>query len=181
MLIYLSLLDTDEEKTKFEKLYAKYKKLMICAAYDILNDSQFAEDAVHEAFIRIAKNFSKVGEIDCSRTTNFVVIIVKNVARTMLEKEGKWIDLEESVEIIANENTELEAIEKVVFEDLVKVIDKLPAVYKETTMLFWLEGYSIAEVASILNISINTAKKRIQRGRKIVINNLLGERRRHNG
>ncbi len=181
MLIYLSLLDTEEEKTKFEKLYTKYRRLMFCAAYDILNDAQSAEDAVHEAFIRIAENFSKVGEIDCSRTTNFVVIIAKNIARTMLEKEEKWIDFGENIEIVANENTELEAIGNVAFEDMVKGIDRLPAVYKETTMLSWLEGYSIAEVANILNISVNTAKKRIQRGRKIVRNNLLEERRRHNG
>ena len=52
MLCYLCLLDTEEEKSKFEELYNQYRKLMYLCAKEILRDEQLAEDAVHEAFLK---------------------------------------------------------------------------------------------------------------------------------
>ena len=86
--LYLQLLDTQTEKEKFERLYYQYKRLMYWSAYQILGDSHLAEDAVHEAFLKIIKNFHKIGEINCPRTKNFVVIIVKNTARSILEEKN---------------------------------------------------------------------------------------------
>lgn len=72
--LYLQLLDTQTEQEKFEQLYYQYKRLMYWIANHILGDSHLAEDAVHEAFLKIIKNFHKIGEIHCPRTKNFVVI-----------------------------------------------------------------------------------------------------------
>jgi hypothetical protein len=44
--IYLSMLDGDDEKSKFESLYLTYRKLMFHVANGILNDEGLAEDAV---------------------------------------------------------------------------------------------------------------------------------------
>lgn len=58
--LYLQLLDTEEEKQGFELLYETYRKLMHWVANNILHDEKLAEDAVHEAFLRIIKNFHKI-------------------------------------------------------------------------------------------------------------------------
>ena len=58
--IYLSMLDGDDEKSKFESLYLTYRKLMFHVANGILNDEGLAEDAVHQAFLKILENFDKV-------------------------------------------------------------------------------------------------------------------------
>lgn len=50
LMIYLSLLDTDEEKSTFEALYYEHRIQMYHIAYGILKDEQLSEDAVHEAF-----------------------------------------------------------------------------------------------------------------------------------
>lgn len=54
LLFYLSLLDTEEEKTKFERLYYEYRAVMKYKALEILKDEYLAEDAVHEAFIKLS-------------------------------------------------------------------------------------------------------------------------------
>ena len=59
MLIYLQMLDTPEEKSKFETLYYTHRRTMLHIAMQILKDHQLAENAVQEAFIRLAKNFLK--------------------------------------------------------------------------------------------------------------------------
>lgn len=51
MTLFLTLLDAKEEKSKFDKLYEKYRKLMHYVAKGILTDDQLAEDAVQEAFL----------------------------------------------------------------------------------------------------------------------------------
>lgn len=73
MLIYLSLIDGEEDKSKFEQLYLSYRHLMHHVALGILKDHHKAEDAVHEAFIRIEKNFFKISEVSCSQTKGFVI------------------------------------------------------------------------------------------------------------
>ena len=73
MLIYLQLIDSPEEKSRFEELYITYRKLMFHVAKGILGNDQDAEDAVHDAFLSIAKNFDKISTEDRHKTKAFVV------------------------------------------------------------------------------------------------------------
>ncbi len=52
--IYLSMLETDEERSEFQRLYETYSQQMIRIAISKVNNRNDAEDAVHEAFLRIA-------------------------------------------------------------------------------------------------------------------------------
>lgn len=60
MIVYLQMIDTPEEKSKFEKLYYAYRGLMFHVARQVLNNDQDAEDAVSSAFIKIAENIEKI-------------------------------------------------------------------------------------------------------------------------
>ena len=91
--LYLTLIDTDEDKLRFTALYQQYRHLMFYIVREGLCDEHLSEDAVQEAFLRIAKNFHKIGEIPCPQTRNLVVIITKNIAITMVShNNNKEID-----------------------------------------------------------------------------------------
>ena len=60
MLIYLMMIDSPEDQSKFEKVYLTYKGLMYHTAFKVLNNEEDAEDAVHNAFVKIAENISKI-------------------------------------------------------------------------------------------------------------------------
>ena len=64
LTFYLSMIDSDSDKSKFEQLYIKYRNPMLNRAYDILGDRGLAEDAVHNAFLRTV-----IEEDDSSPTT----------------------------------------------------------------------------------------------------------------
>ena len=49
---YLSLIDSDDDKNKFEQLYLTYRQDMYKIAYSILKNNADAEDAVHQAFLQ---------------------------------------------------------------------------------------------------------------------------------
>ena len=59
MIVYLSVLDSQEKKSKFEQIYLTYRKQMYYTAFQILQHDEDAEDAVHHAFIKIAENIEK--------------------------------------------------------------------------------------------------------------------------
>ena len=68
MMIYLQTIETGEDKTKFEQIYAEYRRLMFHVAYEILHNEQNAEDATHQAFVRIAENIRKIDVPVCPKT-----------------------------------------------------------------------------------------------------------------
>ena len=71
----------------------------------------------------------------------------------------------------------LEAIveDKNIVEKVKREIDLLPEIYRDTMSLKYYNDLSNKEISSVLSIPISTVKKRLQRGRKILIQK-LGEK-----
>ena len=99
MIVYLQLIDTAEDRSKFEQLYEQYKQLMFYTAFQILKRPQDAEDAVHHAFLSIAENISKISDPDCPKTRAYIVTIVERKAIDMLRAERRHpsVPLDESI------------------------------------------------------------------------------------
>ncbi len=60
---------------------------MFKVANSILKNTFDAEEAVNEAFLRIAINFSKVSEANQHKARKFAVITVRNVAIDIYNKK----------------------------------------------------------------------------------------------
>ena len=63
-MLPVMVFDTPEQKSKFEEAYLKYNKMGFYYAREILHDDALAEDALHDAFLSLARNLDKIGEID---------------------------------------------------------------------------------------------------------------------
>lgn len=182
--LYLQLLETEEEKRDFRILYENYRKLMHWVAKEILQDDGLAEDAVQEAFLRIIKNFHKISEILCPETRSFVVIIVRNVALTMQQKQTR--DAEHCVYEQPREEQQStsqdtlhmmleqlscgfdETADSLLVKELKKAILGLPEKLREVLFLYGYLGYSIREIAGLLAISEDATYKRLQRARNML-------------
>ena len=46
--MYMSFIDSEDDREKFEIIYHEYRKRMFSVAYSILHNNEDAEDAVHE-------------------------------------------------------------------------------------------------------------------------------------
>ena len=174
MLIYLQMLNTPEEKSKFETLYYTHRRTMLHIAMQILKDHQLAEDAVQEAFIRLVKNFSKIGQVDCPRTRLFVVIIVRNISLTMRTEQQKQIVVEvPDATTQAEYDLEEDVLERIAYEEVLTAIQELPLIYRDILYLQCVEEYKLTEISNLIGIGIETVKKRAQRGRKILLEQLM--------
>ena len=162
LALYLAMAESEAGKNLVEKIYYNYRKLMYSVSYSILHDAADAEDAVHEAFLRIIRNISKISEPDSGRTRAFAVVVVKNVALDMLKKKSR---------------TEVPLPEEDVFSDgggipdlgvevLKDTLMRLPDAYYEIILLKVFYGCGTDSLASLLGISRESAKTRLRRARQ---------------
>ena len=79
-MIYLLLLETDEDRKVFFEIYNRNYHKMYYVALKMLQDEAGAEDAAHAAFLSLAEKFEKYSHISGSEMDNFCVSIVKNKA-----------------------------------------------------------------------------------------------------
>lgn len=54
------MIETDEDKSKFEEIYQEYRNLMYYVAYKRMQHEQDAEDVVHHVFVKIAENIKNI-------------------------------------------------------------------------------------------------------------------------
>ena len=165
MLIYLSLLDSEEEISKFELIYNTYKKQMYYTANNILKDSHLAEDAVHNAFLRIINNLEKIEDINSHKTKGLIVIIVKNVSIDIYRKNKKERDNTIFIDDLDYING-YDEINKNDIGDLEIAISKLPENYKQVFLLKFSHELTDNEISEILDIKPDNVRKRISRGRE---------------
>lgn len=169
LITYLSLIDTPQEKNGFRKLYEKYSKLMYYAAKRILENDRLAEEAVQEAFLRIAKNFSKVGDPDKPAAKRFVLVITENAALTLHSKEAKHTagsDPDIAGKPCAGEERREDATAAAAeSREAVEYILDMPQVQQSSLFLHTVYGYKYREIAALLGISEAAARKHVQRAR----------------
>ena len=153
--LYLSLIDKQEEKNRFEELYYRYRNLMYYIAYQVLHQDRDSEDAVQEAFFRIAKNMDKVKDIASTETKNFVAIITKREAMKIYDKKKK---------------RDLTNIKKHNSENLVNevknAIEQLPYKFSSLLTLKYVLGYSGKEIAEITGLTETNVRQQLMCGRK---------------
>ncbi len=163
---YLSLLDTAEEKSKFEELYITYKQDMFKMAMGILKSDFEAEDAVHEAFMIVVKKLSKISQINCPSTHAYLLIIVKNIALKMLKQKKREVaDSGSLLGVVDDTDIENEIISRLSVEELEIILRKLPEDYYNVLFMKMYMDFNISDIAESLGITYENAKKRLSRAK----------------
>ena len=173
LLYYLSLLDTPEDKQKLEKMYYEYRELMKHIALDILKDEVLAEDAVHDAFIKLIKYLDRLDDVYSERTESYIIKVVSSVAINSFNKEKKLRDLRTDEDFVLKADDK-DILDNINVENLLQTIKSLPDIYRDVLELKIYQELSDKEIAHILNIKLSTAKKRLERARKY-LKVILGE------
>ena len=166
MIMYMSLIDNEYDKIKFEDIYGKYKKMMFWIANQILNDERDIEEVVQDSFIKIIR-----------KTKSFISIIVKNTAIDVYRK-----NLSNKVEVELDDNFIFpsDELKEVEIEGLNKIeiaIMKLTEIYKEVFLLKYSHELENNEIAKLLNIKESTVRVRLARGKEkleFILNKMEG-------
>lgn len=160
MLICLQTLAAEDDRNRFQRLYERYNKLMFYVAHRILAKEQDVEDAVHQAYIAILENMHKIGDLDSAQTKAYVVIVTEHKAIDILRQQTRIVDID--FEDAAAGLT----IPPPESNGLAEAIAQLPARYREALMLRYYMCYSTPEVAQLLGMRPESAKRLLSRAKK---------------
>ena len=161
MFLYLAMIDSDADKSKFEILYSEYKNLMYYTANRILCNSSDTEDVVHQAFLKVIEILDTISSPRCHKTRALLVTITEHKAIDLYREKQRRNVLPLAEEYIAAE------IERLAARDaLAAAIASLPPRYRSVLLLRYDCGYSNAEIANILDTTEPNVRKLIQRAKE---------------
>ena len=139
-------------------LIDKYGSQLFRISYCVLCDKEDAEDAVQEAFLKYLTKAPEFTDEEYEKA--WLIKVVANISKNMfkLRVRRSAVPLEELCNIGVKDDD----------SELLEMVMNLPSKYKLVLILHYGEGYKTKEIADILNISEDLARKRLQKAREML-------------
>lgn len=122
-------------------------------------DSQLADDIAQESLIKAY--LSSEGFRDADKFTSWIYRIGYNTFLNYRRSAKKTEGYGAAEEVPAQEATD----SAFRYQALYAALDRLSVTERTSIILFYMEGYSIKEIAEIENVSQDAVKKHLSRGR----------------
>lgn len=124
-------------------------------------DTEYAQDLTQETFVNF---FAKLSDYHFQgKTKNYLYTIAGNLCKNYYKKNKEVFISDEELSKYQSSNDVERTLNKVFLESAVHA---LPKELKEVIVLYYLEGFKIAEIADELQISISLVKYRLTNARK---------------
>jgi len=174
--MFAALVDSEEDRSKLEQIYIKYKNLMYYIANDILHNTHESEDVVQSSIIKIANYIEKIDDINCNKTKSLIVTIVKSTSIDIYrrKKDKYFIDLDEVSGRIESDEVPLDdvVIRLDQAKELTEKLSKLKNEYANILTLKYYHQFNDKEIAEVLNITNENARIRLYRA-KVALKQLM--------
>lgn len=151
-----------------ERLYRRHAAMLLGLATRVLGQRSEADDAVHDAFLKILRRVDQLRKPD--DFGRWASRIVLNECRKRLKRRRRYIfgSPEEAphaaFERMASNSGDPEVATELRW--LATHIQRLPADERIVWMLRHVEGYALEECASLAGCSLATVKRRLQRAER---------------
>lgn len=161
MVIHMSQTRSNHAET-VKRLFRKYSALMYDVAFSILHQTQNAEDAVQDAFLKIMQNEALLDSRSEQELRALVIVITRNAALNMRRKLCRIVYDEER---ILNEYTADWAQDDTA-ETLHLAFEQLDEAEQQVLRLKYWEELTHYEIAKRLCISESAAVSRVRRAKE---------------
>ncbi len=146
-----------------EKLYKHFYgyAMGICLRYAYTKTD--ASEILNDSFLKVFKNIKKYDEKKAFRP--WLKTIVVNTAIDYYRKNAKFratLEIEEAEQEAIN----VDQIDSLNLEDIKKILDQLPEMYRLVFNLYEIEGYTHKEIANNLKIDESTSRSYLTRAKK---------------
>ncbi|MGH2568968.1 MAG: RNA polymerase sigma factor [Bacteroidota bacterium] len=159
----------EEESGAFALLYEKYKTPVYSYCSRLLRNKQAAEDATHDAFLKIRSAARTLNNPRAFRA--WIFRIARNEVMQALRRARRNGQIES--DDVWEEETLAESYERAETREIVqRTLEMLKAEYKEVVVLREFEQLSYAEIAEVTGATESSVKSRIFKARKALVKKL---------
>ena len=153
-------MDIQNIEKDLERTMDKYGSLLFKMCLLMVKNRFDAEDIVQNTLVKYyTANVRFISEV---HKKNWLIKVSQNECKDLLRKKKRHVLVQyETMEYCFTEDKEYD---ENIIDRLIK-ISNLDYKYKSVIMLYYMEEYSIEEVADILGISKASVKMRLKRGR----------------
>jgi RNA polymerase sigma factor (sigma-70 family) len=165
------------DRGAFGQIVARYQSLICSMAYSATGNLSQSEDLAQDTFITAWKQLPHLREQGKLRA--WLCGIARFVIGKAVRKDGREPShAAESLDIISHASTpEAQPGEHAMSKEeeaiLWRSIERIPETYREPLVLFYREHKSVEAVAEALELSEDTVKQRLSRGRKLLQQEVL--------
>lgn len=159
-----SLLRTDREITD---LYEKYVDMVYRLCFTLMKNQADTEDAVQNTFIKLIR-YPKSFQSETHEKA-WLLVTAANTCKDALRRMGRN---QESLDTYENDLCVSSCDMKT--EDILKSVLSLPVPYKTVIYLYYYEGYTSKEIASLFNKPASTIRNYMHKARE-QLKIMLGE------
>ena len=164
---YLSLVETEEERSLVEKLYTEYEQKMFRMAMSILHNKHSAEDAVHESFLKIIKSLDKLTFENDIKTEALMIITVKRVSLSILKKAQRISSIE-SIDENAEDEGAGKAFRQIEENYVVEIINMLPDELREIITMRYILKIDVNTISKIIGLAPATIYVHLRKAKEIM-------------
>lgn len=165
-------------ETSFGKLYKRYEARLYGFLLGRLSTKHrsLASDVFQKTWLNVhagRKSFDST-----KKFSTWIFTIAINALRDQISLKNEKVQTDSSDDFLvlaSNLNQEQDLIREELRQNLHSQIDRLPPMQKEAVLLYDLEGFSSAEVASMMNLSDGAIRQLLFRARNSIKQNLKGE------
>lgn len=149
------------DREAFKQLYLIHHKRVYGICYRLSGQAFLAEEATQETFVRLWQKLP-LFRGDSQFSTWLHSMTVNQALSSIKQHKSFW-----SRFISLPDHTEMGQVE-MQYEELDKLLIKLPERARMVFVLFAIEGYQHNEIALLLNIAQGTSKAQYHRARKLL-------------
>jgi len=161
----------DGDRDAFSRIVERYQSLICSLAYSACGALGASEDMAQETFITAWHRLKDLREP--GKLRQWLCGILRNIAANAVRRDIRRGGAPESLEIIAEEaSPEADPAAQAVSREeealLWRALAGLPENYREPMVLFYREQQSVEEVAMGLDLTEETVRQRLSRGRSML-------------
>jgi len=147
------------DEKAFREIVNRWEPRLYYYLRRIVENENDVWDILQETWLAVFQNIRKLQEP--LKFSTWLYKIGHNKAVNLLRKENRYIQMkeEQAKDYRENDNSVINVKERT--EIVHKMLDKLKLAHSEVLTLYFLEGFSISEMAQIIGISEGTAKSRL--------------------
>lgn len=151
------------EQSSIDEIFQKYGKMLYKICIVMLKKTYDAEDTVQDVLIKYMTKNPLFETYEHEKA--WLIRVTMNLCKDKLRfyKQHPYIDIETIKTTYSEDSTDRQ-----IFDILLELSPK----YKAVLLLYCVEGYKCSEISKILKITESTVKKRLERGRKLLKENL---------